>query len=1021
MNSDNKKTHWRSLQDLREGDTVRPELHREFVSDDASTLEAPITRRTFLGAAMGTAALAGLSGCVRKDIEKILPYAERPEDLIPGRPRFFRTAMSIGGNVLGLHVESQEGRPTKVEGNPDHPMSTGAAHTWAQASVLNLYDPDRSTGPLHKGAAVTWDELSAALEAAMAGFAGQGAGLAVLTDYVPSATLARLEAKLEATYPGAKVYVHDNAFDLNRAYGMGMVGKPGFTVAHDLAKAKVIACIDADVFGTDGDVVKNTRGFAAGRQVFNKSEVGAMNRVYVAEAGFSITGTMADNRLRVPASHLGEVLRGIAGEILGSDNQFPGDLRSETTQRDTKQPGDLAWDGKLKAFVKAMAADLLANKGASAVMVGPRMPAWAHALAAAVNQSLGNTGSTVTYHKGPRAQVPQTLWQLAERIRSAQVHTLVISGSNPAYDGPADLGFGELLKTVQVSIHHGTHVDETGALCTYHIPASHYLESWGDRVAADGTVSVVQPLIAPLYDTWSKVEFYGKLTGDKLPSGYNHVQATLATKGEAAWKRDIHGGVVTSGAVTFPADSAFNWSVVGGEMRKDLGPQRPTASALEVNYVLDQAVLDGRYANNGWLQELPNTISKLTWDNAVLMNQKTAAAAGVANGDMVKVALSGLSADGPAWIVPGIADNVIILPLGYGRTAGGAVANTAGFDFYKVRTAAAPHTAQGATLTKAGGTYPLVSTQEYGYLTEPYTGRKRNMVRETSVAGFVADEHFVIRDEMKPFVKGNALDKTKLVSLWTEPNKRDGQQWGLTIDLNTCTGCNACTIACQAENNIPVVGKERVADGREMHWIRIDRYFTGDDENNPEAVVQPVACMHCETAPCENVCPVAATAHSPEGLNDMAYNRCIGTRYCANNCPFKVRRFNFFNFQSENEEAAPLYGMQKNPDVSVRFRGVMEKCTYCIQRITQKKIEAKRDGNGVVPDTGSGAVVTACQQTCPAGAIVFGDINNKESAVAKLKATPRNYVMLAELNIHPRTSYLGRLRNPNEMLVKKNG
>ncbi|MFT5433088.1 MAG: Fe-S-cluster-containing dehydrogenase component/anaerobic selenocysteine-containing dehydrogenase [Myxococcota bacterium] len=1003
--SQDEKRYWRSQQDYDSGEVSAPELRREFIVEKADELHLnDVDRRGFLGLMGASTALAGVavSGCIRKPIELIVPYAKRPEDLIPGKPRHFRTAFNVGDAVLGLHVESQDGRPTKVEGNPDHPLSQGRASGWAQASVLNLYDPNRTTLPAHKGEESSWVDAWKAFDTTMAGFAGQGGGLAILVDGKPSPTRYRLLADIKRTLPKATTYRHDVAFNQAAVGGMNFIGAANHTISYDLSKANVIVALDSDALGFEGDATHNAGGFAAGRRL--PTPTSPMNRLYTIEPGFSVTGMSSDNRLRMPASHIGEFLRGLAGKLLGQGADAG--ISGQVSGREKTEPGGLAWSEKFRKFVDAIAADLTANKGKSAIVVGERQPAWVHGLAAFVNDQLGNTGTTVNYAKQP-ATAFGSLAQLTTAITAGQVNTLVIVGSNPVYDAPSDLQFADALAKVANSVHVGMHLDETGKACTWHLPMSQYLESWGDLVASDGTVSVQQPLIAPLYGTVSGIQVLARMTapGTLAESGAPLVRATLVpdsgVKGDNQWRRALHEGVAKKGVSVKPA---FNWTALATAMASASGPTKPGPGALEINFYRDSKVCDGRFANNSWLQELPDPLSKLTWDNAALISQATANELGLSDGDMVSVSANGNSVKIAAMVGFGLADYTVVLPLGYGRTVG-PVAEGTGFNVYPLRSQSNHWTTTG-TVTAEGDTYELVTTQDHGTMVEPITKRKRPVVREATLSTYAKDPLFIEHDEL--------MAKENLKGLWTPPNNREGQQWGMTIDLTSCTGCNACTVACQAENNIPVVGKARVAQGREMHWIRLDRYFTGDLDS-PEAVVQPVPCMQCEMAPCESVCPVGATVHSPEGLNDMAYNRCIGTRYCANNCPFKVRRFNFFNFSKENEEAAPTHGMQKNPDVTVRFRGVMEKCTYCVQRINEAKIEAKRDGNGVVPD---GGITPACVQTCPTSAIAFGDLNDKNSQVSRLKMQPRNYELLRELNLHARTSYLARIKNPNPGLVK---
>ena len=1035
--SENERTrHWRSIEDLAEGETGSPEKAREFATGESGATLAEVSRRNFLGVMGAGAALASAAivpGCVRKPVEHIVPYHTRPEDLIPGKPMFFRTAFNVGDAVLGLHVESHEGRPTKVEGNPAHPMSLGKASVWAQSSVLDLYDPNRSNSPLHKGEAATWEQAKAAIAANMKGFGAAGGGLAVVVDAKPSRSLRAMLDRLRAKYPGVRVFQHDNAWSSSEADGLAAVGAANHRVSYNLfesapkgppkVQAKVVVVLDGDPLGSEGDTVRNSAGYAGGRRLRKSTD--AMNRLYVMEPAFTVTGMSADSRLRVSSSHASEAMRALAGHVLKGSR-----LGSEISARHERTPGGIVYKDDFKRFVDAAAKDLLAQpRGSTAVIAGDRQPAWVHGLAALVNHALGNTGVTVRYAKDQRVRVDGTLVDLAASISANTVNTLVVLGGDPVYDAPADLDFGALIKGREhlQTIHLGEHVGRTGKLATWHLPKSHYLEAWGDLVAADGTVTVQQPLIAPMHGTISEIETLALLVGDPI-DGYKIVKRTLqGRRTPEQWRRALHDGVLETG------DSArvrptFNATRLRRLLASAQVPASRRVSSLEMNFVIDAAACDGRYANNAWLQELPDPLTKIVWDNAACVSPKTARELGLQSGDMARLKWKGRTLETAIWVAPGTADNVVVLSLGYGRTAEDDLtfAEGRGFDAYSLRTSDALWAGTGATIEKTGAKYELVTTQEYGSMVDPLTRVKREVVREARLTQYAENPKFV--DSAEVWVErdgeGKITGLRDVTSPWTPPVHKTAagedidqakvQQWAMVIDLTVCTGCNACTVACQAENNIPVVGKERCANGREMHWIRMDRYFTGSPED-PEAVVQPMPCAQCEMAPCENVCPVAATTHSPEGLNDMAYNRCIGTRYCSNNCPFKVRRFNFFNYNKENRELAPTWGMQKNPDVTVRFRGVMEKCTYCVQRIQQAKIEAKRSRpDGKVPD---GHITTACEQTCPTGAIVFGDKNQAGSRVAELRQVDRNYELLRELNLHARTTYLAKVRNPNPDLV----
>jgi molybdopterin-containing oxidoreductase family iron-sulfur binding subunit len=929
-------------------------------------------RRNFLSAAGATLASLQTAACIRKPYEKILPYAKRPEDLVPGNPRYYATAFHVGSAVQGLLVKSSDGRPTKVEGNPRHPMSRGATSVWAQASVLELYDPQRSQQPYAGREATDVDTALKTIETMGKALRDkQGAGFAVVVDEKPSPTLHRLLGELAAACPQVGLYVHDGAGSANARAGAAMVGvESRWSVS---GSPRILAVFDGDPMGTEGDTLAFSRTFAQGREPEKKADA---NRLYVAESTVSLTGSNADHRLAVRPSEVGDLVAALSEELRSAGLALPAIEAPKATRE--------------LAFVKVLAEDLLSARGSSVVWVGERQPPQVHALGQLINHALGNYGRTMTFAKteGPALQ---SMADLGARIDAGEVDHLVVLGTNLAYTG----NFGAQIRKVEQSLHLGLFRDDTGRRTKVHIPQSHYLETWGDLVANDGTVSIQQPLIAPLYTTVSEIELLSRLMG-KARTGFELVQDTHRGHAEdfdRAWQVWLHDGKVAGHPVdtTVPTPSAealaASWSAGSA------------GDGYEIAFVRDLSVLDGRFGNSPWLQELPDPITKLTWDNAVLLSPSTADKLGVKNEDMVSVSMGERTIDLPAWVQEGAADDVLGLVLGYGQGSLGRFAES-GFAVESMRDGAAGYLT-GAKATRAGGTYTLacaqVETSQYG----------RHHTREATRTDFTDEPNFV--------AKFDVLDESHIGTLlWEEPEFSRAHQWAMTVDLNSCTGCGTCTIACQAENNIPWVGKQEVLMGREMHWIRVDRYFEG--QSSDFAVkYQPLNCAQCETAPCENVCPVGATVHDREGLNNMAYNRCIGTRYCANNCPYKVRRFNFFHYTVRNDEDYGMgIAMQRNPDVTVRYRGVMEKCTFCTQRINRARIDAKVFGDGTIED---GAVTPACAQACPTEAITFGNMADENSRVAKKREDDRNYALLAELNIRPRTTYLGRLTNPNPKLA----
>jgi molybdopterin-containing oxidoreductase family iron-sulfur binding subunit len=813
----------------------------------------------------------------------------------------------------------------------------------------------------------------------------------VLSEPFSSPTLARLAAAMRERFPGMRWASWAPVTDENLYAGVERaVGRALQPVRH-LDRASVILALDADPLLTETDAVRQARGFAAARRV--GSAPGPMSRLWVVEGALSLTGANADHRLRLPS-------RAVAGFLLR--------LAQELGRRglDVRPPaaggGEIEIDG---AWLSALADDLLAQRARGAILAGRRQPPEVHATALALDAALGNLGHTVTLHEAPHAlrSSASELAALVTAMRGGAVRTLVLVGGNPVYDAPADLDFAGALSGVAEVIHLGSRLDETGRRASWHLPSAHFLEGWGDAAALDGTPSVVQPLIAPLYGGRTAVELLALLAHGEERSGHETVRETwrglLGEEGfEKRWARVLHDGLLRDAA---PAPVEV---VVAAEPRAldGLAGAR-AAEGLEVVFQASPALLDGRFANNGWLQELPDPVTKLTWDNAVLVSPATAHELGLETGDVAELTYRERQIEMPVFVVPGQADGTVVLPLGWGRRGAGRVGDGRGFDVYVLRTTSALDFDGGLRLARVGETYPLATTQDHHTLDE--LGQEERDAR----AGVLLREGTLETFHRHPEFAKELVEHPPLRSLWQEPSYDRGHQWGMSIDLNACTGCNACVVACQSENNIPVVGKEQVSLGREMHWIRVDRYFRGGTAD-PQAAFQPVPCMHCENAPCEQVCPVAATVHDEEGLNAMAYNRCIGTRYCLNNCPYKVRRFNYFNFTKRTPEVTRL---GHNPDVTIRSRGVMEKCTFCTQRINETKIRAKLDGRAVR----DGEIQPACQQACPTGAIVFGDLRDAESAVVARKRDPRDYAMLAELNNKPRTTYLAKLRNPHPSLA----
>ena len=1047
--------YWRSLDQLAETPEFRQWLEKEFPAG-ASEFADPVSRRHFVKIMSASFLFAGLglTGC-RRPVEKILPFSKMPENYAHGSAQFFATAMPNRGSAIPLLVRSNDGRPTKIEGNPEHPLSNGSTDQFAQASILNLYDPDRATRFAHKGVAATREAAIDFLSQAAKQFnASQGDGLCFLMERSSSPSRTRLQTLLSEKLPKARWFVYEPTdFDGHRQAASlvhtdprspkSPAGQLRLAPDYRIDQAKVILSLDCDFLGTEEDSHLNIRRFANGRRL--KEPTDSMNRLYAVEGLFSLTGANADHRLRIPTGQVLGIAARIAVEVLAHSNVAS---KAAGLSAALKSLGEgIKVDAK---WITECAKDLLANKGKSLVLAGHRQPLAVHVIAHALNAALGNHGKTVIL-QGAEEAASGNITDLATVLNAGQVNTLVVLGGNPVYNAPADLGWQAAQRKAKTVVRLGFYEDETFAASDWHLPASHYLESWGDGRTMDGTVVPIQPLIEPLFGGLTDLEVLARVGGLPVTSPHEIVRETFkalvaGANFEEAWKKFLHDGFL--GASAWPVVAApFDWGKAAQAVGAAKPAPAPTKDKLEVVFHRDYRVDDGRYNNNGWLQETPDPITKLTWDNAVLISPATATALGLGgvqepeqgkfNTRMVEVAVGGRTVQGALWVLPGMADNTVALALGYGRGRTGRVGRGAGFDAYQLRTSEAMHFAPGAQLQATADHYLLACAQEHGAM------EGRPILREANWQQFHDQPNFVkgMNAEEPPSEKPlypNPLDLLK-----QNPNVL--HQWGMSIDLTACVGCTSCMLACQSENNIPIVGKEQVTKGREMSWIRLDRYFAGG-LNDPQMSFQPMLCQHCEAAPCESVCPVNATVHDEEGLNVMAYNRCVGTRYCSNNCPYKVRRFNYFDYNkrpldqlyksplfskmdgewgfarwlkdvdkgTKPEDEWELMKLIRNPDVSVRMRGVMEKCSFCLQRIEQakiaQKVKAGASGDVEVPDR---TIKTACQQACPAEAIVFGNLRDPNSDVSKLKQQQRDYTVLEFLATKPRTTYLARIRNPN--------
>jgi MoCo/4Fe-4S cofactor protein with predicted Tat translocation signal len=1016
------KVFWTSLEAKADPEAHQRQAAAEFPQgaegSDKDSLQ--VGRRTFMGVAGAAGALLGLEGCVRRPEEKILPFTKQPEYVLPGIALHYATSVRSAGEPLGLLVTSYEGRPTKVEGNPQHPSSLGGSDGYVQASILDLYDPDRSVGPAQKTGDGLKDATLADFDRAFEALgkqadANKGQKLRVLLTPSQSPTTTRAQQALLARFPQAKIYYYEPIGPANAKAGAKLAFGVAADAFYSYRRARTILALDSDFTCGEAGSTRAAREFADGRRLSSPRD--GMSRLYVVEPGFTSTGSSADHRLRLPASQVGAYLKALAAELFARGaikdpaNKPPAEPGAQPAASTpspgleslrTALAGAKAPAGVPDKWIKAVAQELSGpqGEGRSIIVVGSRQPPAVHALAFALNQALGNVGRTVLLHPPLEAEPTAAIdgiSALAREMASGAVDTLLILGGNPALDAPADLKFGELLGKVATSIHASEYRDETSLLTSWHVPRAHAFESWGDLRGSDGTYGIQQPLIAPMRGGRSDAEFLALLGGVQLWRGYPQVRATARElfkgKGdsfEQLWKSTLHLGM----ARELPPTPLTEVSLAGDALSAALSAlpaaEAPSAQNLEVNFVADPALYDGRHANNPWMLELPDPISCISWDNAAYVSAATAQELGIANRDLIRIkGAGGESAEIVTWVLPGQADNSITLHLGWGRKTVGRYGKGAGFDVYPLRTSKAFGFGTGFSVEKTGTRYSVAQTQE----THSMEGRP--------IALDATLEEYREKPEFAEF----RSPTLSTLPLWTEV-KYEGHRWSMVIDLNACSGCNACLVACQAENNISSVGKEQVARGRDMYWLRLDRYFVGDDEADPQIAFQPVGCQHCEEAPCENVCPVNATAHSPEGLNDMAYNRCIGTRYCMNNCPYKVRRFNFLDFTGQVPETRR---MQYNPNVSVRMRGVMEKCSYCVQRIQEAKISARRDGRRMR----DGDIKVACQQACPSAGIFFGDLNDPNSRVSKLTKLDRQYKLLPDVGTQPRTSYLAKIRNPN--------
>ena len=988
------KRYWKSVDELADTAEFQAAVEREFPHAAQEWVD-PVSRRGFMKLMGASLALAGLAGCTKQPDEPIYAYVKQPEDLILGKPMYFATAHPFVTGAVPLLVKSDQFRPIKIDGNPEHPYNQGSSDPFTQGTLLDLYDPDRSQHVTYRGENREWAEFAQELRLKVAG-TKDGTGIYFLSSTITSPTLARQWKAVQAAYPKATLVQYDPAI-------AGTSVANGTSVQYSLADADVIVSLDADFLSG-----ASYPGFhkLVGDYAARRKDPEKLNRLYAIESTPTTTGLKAEHRLGLRASEIPAFAAELAKSVGANGAEGTG----------------YNWTDEQKKFLAALAKDLKAHAGKSAVIPGLYQDPSVEVLALAINTALGNVSKTVLVPHEPAIPLPSDqiadFKALVADMNAGKVDWLVILNANPIYSAPADLEFAAAFDKAKMVAHLGSHLDETGQISHWHIPAAHYLESWTDARAYDGTVSIVQPLIDPLYGGRTAHHVFQTLLNEPMVSPYDAVRETWKStiKGdfETGWRKALHQGWVDGTAF----DKAAKASVDAGF--KGAVPAPSPKDALEIIFRPDPNVYDGRWSNVGWLQELPKPVTSLSWDNAALVSGATLTKLNLEEDDIVELSVNGRSprrVKAPVIVVPGHPDNSVTVHLGYGREFAGRVGSGAGFNAYLIRTTDAPFYATGS-IKKLDGKWGLAVTKSHFQDHRPKLfggqGNGNNSLEADEAIGERGIIRYATLDEFKAnpgFAnEGETHPKTDRDNTLFPNWEYKDNAWGMSIDMNSCTGCNACIVSCYAENNIAVVGKQQVRIGRNMQWLRIDTYFEGD-LSAPRAHFQPMACQHCENAPCEQVCPVGATVHTPEGLNMMAYNRCVGTRYCSNNCPYKVRRFNFLLYSDYETESLKLL---RNPDVSVRSRGVMEKCSYCVQRISAAKIEADKD-NRAIQD---GEIVTACQQACPASAITFGNINDKQSRVAKLQADGRSYQVLADLNTRPRTKYVAAVLNLNDELAE---
>ena len=1002
------KIYWRSLEEKMNSKDIESFIANEFPEGTVEVAET-MTRKKFLSLMGASMAMAGLVGC-RKPAQKILPYVNAPEDIVPGIPNYYATTMSMGLNAYGVIVESHESRPTHIEGNENHPQSKGSVNSFVQASVLDLYDPDRIKDPLYNLKESTIDKFRDSVNF----LDYSGSGMAVLSGSFNSPLTKKLHDAVKKKFPKSIWSTFDLDSKENQIEGLKSLANKEMLPIYHFDKSNVILSIESDFLGTDQNSIHNQKTFSQSRKIETKED--KMNRLYCVESVLSNTGMMADHRYKIKPNEVYNFIAELNNALIKKGLYKLKNIKIEKS----------IFNKKYRKFIRVLASDLIANKSKSLITIGNDLSPELHSMVFLLNQELGNNNKTIKYHLVEDIIKPDlsSVKKLINEINSGKINKLFI----------LDIDFLHLfshmlrdsINNLVSSIYYlGSHNDLTAKASTWVIPKSHYLEHWGDARAIDGTLSIVQPLISPLYNSISTDEFLSFLLGEKK-SDYDLLKDAWKTKGSLIFKKTVHDGYLKSSV----SSNTINIKKISIELQKSIFFNiqahliNKASDTLAARFTISSQVYDGRYMNNYWLREASDAITKISWENVALLSINTAKKYGLKNSDVVelktKINKKEFKIDAPVWVLPGIPNDTILLEMGYGRKLKRDIdrnyieEDVLGVNVLPMKTLD-NYFSNNITLSKTEKTHNIACTQDHhGLDLEKLAGseiekRLPEIIRESNIEDYRSNDDFVKDYDRKKHLPDNDSD---LPSMYPTYDYSKGPQWGMNIDLNVCSGCNACSIACQSENNIPVVGKKQVMDGREMSWIRMDRYFKGDVEN-PEFALQPVACVHCENAPCEQVCPVAATTHDEEGLNGMTYNRCIGTRYCANNCPYKVRRFNYYNYTYDTPEVVQ---MANNPDVSIRFRGVMEKCSFCVQRISGAKITAKNENRELI----DGDVKVACQSACAMDAITFGDITDKDTEISKVKSLTHDYSLLKELNTKPRTTYLAKFRNPHPDLLEHN-